>query len=137
MLFPIIFFLVALVGSASSTLAAAVPNPLLTTRALSCKFDDSGTAASQATLTIRRINHVTHTAKLRERSGVEHAAEIITTESGLTFIERAATGSLIFTTVFAGPPKEAEFYAVQSRHLTVMTGIPQLAQRVGTCVVAK
>ncbi len=130
-------FTFALVCSVSTTLAAPVPNPLWMAKALSCNFSAPATPASELFVTIRRINLSAHTAKLGERASVEHAAEIITTESGLTFIEHAATGSLIFTTVFAGPPEETEFYAVQSRHLTVMTGIPQLAQRVGTCVVAK
>ena len=130
-------FTFSLVCSVSSTLAAPVPNPLWMANDLSCNFSSLETPAAELVVTIRSINLRAHTAKLSERSSGEHVAEIITTESGLTFIEHAATGSLIFTTVFAGPPEETELYAVQSRHLTVMTGIPQLAQRVGTCVLGK
>jgi hypothetical protein len=136
MLFALILFLISVIAGASTAQAEAVPNPLLTTRALNCEFGEPGTDAAQSALAIRDINPTALTAKLRERSSLEHAAELIITESGLTFIEHAATGSLIFTTVFAGPPEETEFYAVQSRHLTMMTGIPQLAQRVGICALA-
>ena len=130
-------FTFALVCSAGAALAAPAPNPLWMAKALSCNFSAPATPAAELVVTIRRINLRAHTATLSERAGGKHAAEIIATESGLTFIEHAATGSLVFTTVFAGPPEETEFYAVQSRHLTVMTGIPQLAQRVGICVLAK
>lgn len=68
-------------------------------------------------------------------SGKQGAGEVTTllTVSGITFIEGTGTGSLIFTTVFADTAGSDEFFAVQSRHMTVMTGVPQPSQHYGTC----
>lgn len=60
-------------------------------------------------------------------------SQVIRTESGITLVTPGAGGSLVFTTIFAGPAESSGYDAVQSRHLTAMTGIPQLGQRVGSC----
>lgn len=98
-------------------------------RAFTCSLGD----APRWEIALTGIDRARGTAALVEAGTTPKPATLLATESGLTFIAEAAAGSLIFTTIFAGPPGEPEFYAVQSRHMTVMTGIPQLGQQAGTC----
>ena len=114
--------------------AATPARALAKSSSLHCEFDlQSPTAQRKRVVVFRAINHARRTAEMRsENTNTEHV-DLIETESGLTFIAHGVTGSLIFTTVFEGPEEDRTYFAVQSRHLTVMTGIPQPSQSVGTC----
>ena len=72
-------------------------------------------------------------ATLAEDRLAPRPVQVIRTESGLTLVTPVAGGSLVFTTLFDGPSEAADDDAVQSRHLSAMTGIPQVAQQVGRC----
>ena len=114
--------------------AATPARALLESSSLQCEFNRQRPPVRRGSVAhFRAIDHARHTAEMRaDNANTEHV-EIIETESGLTFIAHGATGSLIFTTVFEGPEQDGTYFAVQSRHLTVMTGVPQPSQWVGTC----
>jgi len=102
-----------------------------TATALECRLGEDAGWVVRVTGIDRRAG----TADLSEDGTAAKPSTLLATESGLTFVTLATAGSLIFTTVFAGPPEETEYYAVQSRHMTVMTGIPQLGQQAGVCTL--
>jgi hypothetical protein len=86
-----------------------------------------------ATVHFDSIDHKAKTARLIGNQG-SGESRIVTTASGVTFIEETGFGNLMFTTVFPALNNERAFIAVTSRHLLTLGG-PFPSQYHGICEV--
>ncbi len=104
-----------------------------TPTAYMCDFESLKPGHATERIEVHEINRETQRAVLRDELAPPRDVAVLTSPAAITFIENEESGRLVFTTIFASPPDDPTLDAVQSRHLTVMTGMPQPSQRVGSC----
>lgn len=116
--------------------ARPIPGVLAHATALDCRLDpaDSGNPVSpQDAFTFDSLDGAGHAARLHHTGMPPAKVWMLATPTTLSFVATTTQGSVIVTTVFDAPDPTTPLLLVQSRHLTGMTGIPQVAQRTGEC----
>jgi hypothetical protein len=140
--------LLALLFGAVSVWAERDPfDVLLSARSLKCQFGPGSSGQwknEKPSIEAARFDVTLHFDAIDLKAGKarfignQGASDVtaLTTETGITFIERTGFGNLVFTTVFAETNAAGDmFYAVTSRHMNLLAGGPLPSQYLGTCTV--